>query len=173
MSSLTIIGIDPGTALTGYGIIQVKTVRAQKAPILELIEFGVVKTSKDLAMPQRLRLLHKDLRRILRGFTPEEVALERIFFNTNAKTAMSVGQARGVAMLAAAQSQLPIYEYTALEAKLVLTGYGRASKEDVQIHVQEVLGIGRKFKSSEDNAADALAVAICHVIKGKKFEIGE
>ncbi len=114
-------------------------------------------------MPKRLLKLRKELKKVIKEFEPRTMVIERLFFNTNAKTAMTVGQARGVVMLVAAECKLPVFEYTALEAKLKLTGYGRADKKEVEKAVKRCLRIRRKIKS--DDAADALAVAICHVKK--------
>ncbi len=154
------LGIDPGTARMGWGIVETKK-RGQKR--LRLIEWGCVETVKEMAMPERLWKLHKELKKVVKEYQPEEVVVERLFFNANVKTAIAVGQARGVAMLVSAQSHLPLFEYTALEAKLVLTGYGRSDKKLVQQEVEKLLGITKKI--TRDDAADALAIALCHLYK--------
>lgn len=161
---MVIIGIDPGTAITGFGIIQRVGSREDKgAPKVKLVEFGCVKTPAGEKMPKRLLQLRRELKKKVKEFAPQEMIIERLFFNTNAKTAISVGQARGVVMLVAAECGLPIFEYTALQAKKELTGYGRADKKEVEKAVKRELRIRRKI--TPDDAADALAVAICHVKK--------
>jgi crossover junction endodeoxyribonuclease RuvC len=154
---MVILGIDPGTATTGYGVIK------NNPNKLSLVDFGAIRTKAGEKMPKRLLKLRKELKKLIKETKPEIMVIERLFFNTNAKTAMSVGQARGVVMLVAAETKLPVFEYTALEAKKVLTDYGRADKKEVEKAVKKCLGVRRKIRP--DDAADALAVAICHVKK--------
>jgi len=154
---MVILGIDPGTATTGFGIIRTSSKK------LALVDFGCIKTPSGEEMPKRLLKLRKELKKLIKNCKPAAMVIERLFFNTNAKTAMTVGQARGVVMLVAAECKLSVFEYTALEAKLELTGYGRADKKEVESAVKRHLGIRRRIKP--DDAADALAVAICHVKK--------
>ena len=156
---MVILGIDPGTATTGFGIIKTSSKK------MTLIEFGVIKTKAGEEMPKRLLKLRKELKKVVKEFEPKIMVIERLFFNTNAKTAMTVGQARGVVMLVAAETKLPVLEYTALQAKKELTGYGRADKKEVEKAVKRHLNIRRKIKP--DDAADALAIAICHIKKSK------
>jgi len=122
---MVILGIDPGTATTGFGIIKTASRKVR------LVGFGCIKTKADEEMPKRLLKLRKELKKLIKEFEPAAVVIERLFFNTNAKTAMTVGQARGVALLVAAECKLPVFEYTALEAKLELAGYGRADISEV------------------------------------------
>ena len=157
---MIILGIDPGTATTGYGIIK------NNPKKISLIDFGCIKTAAGEEMPKRLLKIRKELKKLIREFEPKIMVIERLFFNTNAKTAMTVGQARGVVMLVGAEHKLQVLEYTALQAKKELTGYGRADKKEVEKAVKRFLNIRRKIKS--DDAADALAVAICHVKKCQK-----
>ncbi len=154
---MIILGIDPGTASTGFGIIKASSKK------VKLVEFGCITTKAGEEMPKRLLKLRKELKKLIREFEPKIMIIELLFFNTNAKTVMSVGQARGVVMLVAAEHKLPVFEYTALQAKKELTGYGRADKKEVEKAVKRHLRIRRKIKP--DDAADALAVAICHVKK--------
>lgn len=156
---MIIIGIDPGTATTGYGIIKHRA----KGSAVSLVEFGCIETLAGELMERRLVILRRELKAVIKAFAPEIMVIERLFFNTNAKTAMTVGQARGVVLLTAGECKLPVFEYTALQAKLMLTGYGRADKKEVEKAVKEILGIDGKIRP--DDAADALAVAICHVKK--------
>ena len=157
---MVILGIDPGTAATGYGFIKTSSKR------ISLVDFGCIKTAAGEEMPKRLLKLRKELKKLIKEFEPKVMVIERLFFNTNAKTAMTVGQARGVVMLVAAEAKLPVLEYTALQAKKELTGYGRADKKQVEKAVKKCLQIRRSIRP--DDAADALAVAICHVKKCPK-----
>ena len=159
---MVILGIDPGTATTGFGIVRTSSKK------LALVGFGCIKTPAGEEMPRRLLKLRKELKKLIKDFKPEVMIIERLFFNTNAKTAMTVGQARGVVLLVAAECRLPVFEYTALQAKLELTGYGRADKSEVEKAVKRCLRIRRKIKP--DDAADALAVAICHIKKESKCQ---
>lgn len=154
---MIILGIDPGTATTGYGIISV-----EKDHIHHL-KYGQIKTSKDHLMQIRLASMYDHINHLMDGFKPDILVIERLFFNTNVKTAITVGQARGIYILAAGQRNLPVFEYTALEAKMALTGYGRAEKDEVRAAVCKILDI--KVKISPIDASDALAMALCHTIK--------
>lgn len=159
---MIILGIDPGTASTGYAF--VKTTRGVGAKVLpKVLTYGVVSTGKDLEMPRRLKYIHLQLTALCKRYKPELMVIEKLFFNTNVKTAMTVGQARGVALLVGAQYDLPIFEYTALQAKLTLTGYGRAEKSQMQEAVQEKLKLISKIKP--DDANDAVAMVLCHLAK--------
>lgn len=155
---MKLLGIDPGTATTGYGIID--TTNPKK--ILS-IEFGQIKTSKDMLMPDRLHKVYNSVVELVERHSPEALVVERLFFNSNVKTAMSVGQARGIYFLVAGQFGLPVFEYTALEAKMALTGYGRSDKKAVRSMVTELLNIKTQIKPID--ASDALAMALCHIIK--------
>lgn len=155
---LIILGIDPGTAITGWGVLE----KRAKGRTLT-IGYGCIKTSPGEDMEKRLLVKYLEITKILKKYQPHALALERLFFNTNIKTAISVGQARGVVMLAAAEKHVPIFEYTALQAKLIITGYGRAKKKEMQLKVADYLGIKEKIKP--DDVADALAMAITHISK--------
>jgi crossover junction endodeoxyribonuclease RuvC len=148
-----VLGIDPGTAATGYGVVE------QAGTRLRAIEFGVLETLPSGTPGERLVAIHAGVVAMIERHRPELVGVERLFFSRNVQTAFSVGQARGVAVLAAAQSGLPVFEYTPNEVKVAVTGYGRASKEQVQRMVQTLLGLAAM--PTPDDAADALAVAIC------------
>lgn len=151
---MLILGIDPGTATTGYGLINKQSRR------FRLVDYGVIKTSAKQPGYIRLQSLYGRLKKLLERYEPAAVAVEQLFFNTNVTTAMSVGQARGVILLAAAETDVDIGEYTPLQIKQALTGYGRASKVQIQQMVKVMLGMDKVPKP--DDAADALAVAICH-----------
>jgi crossover junction endodeoxyribonuclease RuvC len=148
-----ILGIDPGTAALGYGVIE------RTAGRLRAIDHGCLVTSPDLPMPERLLAVHRLLDDLLALHQPAIVAVERLFFSKNAQTAMAVGQARGVVLLAAAQHGKPVREATPNEVKSAIAGYGAADKEQVQRMVQLVLGMTELPRP--DDAADALAVAVC------------
>lgn len=149
-----VIGVDPGTATTGYGIVQ------ETADGLACVTYGVVSTPAAEQLPQRLQRIYRDLKAIVAEYQPTSGAVEKLFFQSNVRTAMSVGQGRGVAVLALADSGLEISEYTPLEVKQAVAGYGRAPKQQIQMMVQTLLGLAEVPRP--DDAADALAVAICH-----------
>lgn len=156
---MVIIGIDPGTARMGYGIIDANNT----GKTVKLIESDVLITHPSLEPENRLKFLYKSLSSIIKSHNPDVMVIEKLFFNTNAKTAIAVGQARGISMLAAANKRVKVFEYTALEAKLELTGYGRSSKEEMQDAVKKIFRLSSKVKS--DDANDAVAMALCFVKK--------
>lgn len=153
---MLVIGIDPGTATTGYGL-----VRESEDGSLSVVGFGVITTPADSPMPKRLLELYSKLYEILVLHRPESGAVEKLFFSRNARTAISVGQGRGVALLALAQAGLPAAEYTPMEVKQAVAGYGGADKTQVQEMVRALLSM--EEVPQPDDAADALAVAICHL----------
>lgn len=154
ISQRVTLGIDPGTARLGYGVIR------GSDPAVPL-EFGVVQTSSSQDMPSRLLQLHNELTGLVREYRPEVMVIERLFFSRNVTTAISVGQARGVAMLAAAECGIEVVEYTPAEVKQAVAGYGNADKQQIQYMVKLILGLDEV--PEPDDAADALAVALCHV----------
>ncbi len=147
------LGIDPGTALLGYGIVD-------GSDEIHMIEYGAIETHKGDSTGKRLEIIYDSLLDIISEFDPDEMAIEQLFFARNTTTALAVGQARGVAMLAAAKSDLPIFEYKPTEVKLAIAGYGGADKRQVQDMVRTILRLDQY--PTPDDAADALAVAICH-----------
>jgi crossover junction endodeoxyribonuclease RuvC len=153
---MMVIGIDPGTATTGFGLVQ-----ENEDGSLKVIDFGVIQTPPDIAMPERLLSLYERLKEILILHRPQSGAVEKLFFQRNVTTAISVGQARGVALLALAQMSLPVMEYTPLEIKQAVVGFGGARKQQVQQMVKALLNMQEIPRP--DDAADALAVAICHL----------
>jgi crossover junction endodeoxyribonuclease RuvC len=150
------LGLDPGTATTGYGL-----VRLQDDGGLQAVEFGVILTPKDTPAAERLSLLFHRLNEILVQYRPDVSAVEKLFFQKNVSTAIAVGQARGVLLLALAEAGLDVAEYTPNEVKQAVTGYGSADKRQVQEMVRIQLGLADIPKP--DDAADALAIAICHL----------
>ena len=150
------LGIDPGTATTGYGL-----VLELPDGNLQVVEFGIISTPKNDSAPSRLIQLYEGLTGILNRHHPETCAVEKLFFQSNVSTAIAVGQARGVAILALAQAGLEIGEYTPNEVKQAVTGYGSADKKQVQEMVKMLLSLDKIPKP--DDAADALAIAITHL----------
>ena len=151
------LGLDPGTATTGYGL-----VRLLDDGGLQAVEYGVILTPKEMDDAKRLSMLYTKLNKILADFRPETSAVEKLFFQKNVRTALAVGQARGVLLLAISQTGLDVAEYTPNEVKQAVTGYGSADKRQVQEMVRIQLALDSIPKP--DDAADALAIAICHLI---------
>lgn len=149
------IGIDPGTATTGYGLVQ------DQDGSLAVLDYGVILTDPKLEMPKRLLEIYRQLNQIILLHHPISGAVEKLFFQRNVRTALSVGQARGVVLLALAESSLPVFEYTPLEVKQAVAGYGGADKNQVQQMVKALLSLNEI--PQPDDAADALAIAICHL----------
>lgn len=152
---MLVIGLDPGTASTGYGL-----VRHHSNGQLEAISYGVISTTAGVPMSTRLLKLFSELNVVLANFNPEAAAIEKLYFQKNVSSAISVGQALGVAMLAFAQAEIEIEEYSPKEIKLAVSGYGGADKRQIQAMVKTLLNLEKEPKP--DDAADALAVAICH-----------
>lgn len=152
---MIIFGIDPGLATTGYGIIKTK-IKSQK---IELVDFGCIITKPGFSDDKRLGKIYKELKKIVKKHKPAKIVVEELFFAKNVKTALKVGEARGVILLAARELKVPVFEFTPLEVKLAITGYGRASKQQVQKMIKALLGL--KEIPRPDDVADALAVAIC------------
>ncbi|MEX0825201.1 MAG: crossover junction endodeoxyribonuclease RuvC [Acidimicrobiia bacterium] len=150
-----VLGIDPGLSRTGYGVVEASgtTIRAVAA--------GVISTAPGDTIASRLRELYDDLEGVVAQFAPEEVAIEEVFVNRNLQTATSVARASGVAMLAAARAGLAVFEYTPSAVKMAVAGYGDATKDQVQVMVARRLGLAGA--PSPADAADALAVALCHL----------
>ncbi len=162
---MLVIGIDPGTAITGFGIIDESPDKS-----LHLVEHGVIRTSTGMNADQRLQILHEKLTDILHTHQPHCAAVEKLYFQRNVRTALHVGQARGVIMLALAQNSVPVYEYNPMDVKLAVTGYGLAEKGQVQQMVKALLCLEEIPKP--DDAADALAIAICHAHSAKLSTLG-
>ncbi len=152
---MRVLGLDPGTATTGYGIVE-ETVEGLRA-----LDYGVVNTPAGQPMPQRLRTIFNELRTLAERWNPAAAAVEELYFSSNVRTAMSVGQARGVAILAMAEAGLQVAEYSPLSVKQALTGYGGADKRQMQEMVRMLLDLPAIPRP--DDAADALAVAVCHL----------
>lgn len=151
---MIILGIDPGIAIVGYGIIQCK------GNNFKVMDYGAITTDSKMIFPERLKKVYDELTDIIIKYKPDDFAIEELFHNKNAKTVMKVGQARGVEILAAINQNIPIYEYTPLQIKQAVVGYGRAEKHQVQQMVKLLLNLDEIPKP--DDVADALAVAITH-----------
>jgi crossover junction endodeoxyribonuclease RuvC len=153
---MLVIGIDPGTATTGYGLVQ-----ESEDGSLSAVDFGVIVTPAEMPMPERLLALYRRIKEIILLHHPQSGAVEKLFFQRNVRTALSVGQGRGVVLVALAEAEIPVMEYTPLEVKQAIAGYGGADKNQVQQMVRALLGLAEV--PQPDDAADALAVAICHL----------
>lgn len=158
MFFVIIIGIDPGYAIVGVGVIEYKGNKFRP------IEYNAITTHASMAPSLRLKWIYDEIGMYLDKYKPDAVAVEELFFNTNAKTAILVAQARGVLVVSATNRDIPVYEYTPLQIKQAVTGYGRADKQQIQQMVKMLLNLNAIPKP--DDAADALAVAICHAHSG-------
>ncbi len=153
---MIVLGIDPGTATTGFGLVE-----DDEAGEARLIRYGAILTPAGGPMPERLQSIHQEVTALIRAAAPESVAVEELFFSRNVTTALSVGQARGVVLLAAAQAGLTVYEYKPNEVKQALVGYGNADKKQIQEMLRIMLRLDEIPRP--DDAADAVAVAVCHL----------
>lgn len=186
---MIILGIDPGTARMGWGAIKISNFQIPHGPSLgvrpiskfktegaqvlnghvKLLGYGSVVTEKEDAVGKRLTVLRRELRSLLKSHKPNVMAVERLFFGMNAKTAIAVGQATGVILLTASELSVPVVEYTGLQVKLTVAGHGRADKKIVQTQIRRIFGIDNlSFKGKTkgwDDASDALAIALCHVLR--------
>jgi len=151
---MVIMGIDPGFAITGYGIIKYEGNR------FSVLEYGAITTGADARFPERLLLLSNRLEELISLYKPDAISVEELFFNKNIKTALAAAHGRGVALLAASRSGAGVFEYTPLQVKQAVVGYGRAEKSQIQQMVKVILNLEKVPKP--DDVADALAVAICH-----------
>ncbi|MBE6774793.1 MAG: crossover junction endodeoxyribonuclease RuvC [Ruminococcaceae bacterium] len=151
---MVILGIDPGYAIVGYGVISYRNNH------FSVIDYGAITTDAKTPFNERLESIFDELTAIIEKHSPEAMAIEKVFYNSNAKTVIDVSQARGVIMLAAQKKGLPAYEYTPLQVKQSVVGYGRAEKKQVQEMIRRILGLERVPKP--DDTADALAMAVCH-----------
>lgn len=152
---MLVLGIDPGTATTGYGLVE----KARGREVM--ISFGVIRTSPTMDMPKRLLKINQEYTALLDEFNPDAVAIEELFHHKNAKTVITVAQSRGVLLMTAAARAIELAEYTPLQVKQAVTGFGNADKRQVQIMIQKILGLTELPKP--DDAADALAIALCHL----------
>jgi len=151
--SRVILGIDPGIAIVGYGLLE-----ADSREVQRVLDVGVIRTEAGLPTAQRLLSVFQELEKLIQKYSPTQAAVEKLYFGKNVKTALTVGEARGVILLALESCGIPLVEFTPLEVKVALTGYGRADKQQMQHMVRQLLGL--KEIPKPDDAADALAVAL-------------
>ena len=168
---MIILGIDPGTATTGFGIIK----KVKKT--MKVLDYGCIKTSPDFPDGERLKKISNELNKLIKKHQPKAMAVENIYFFKNLKTAMPVSQAKGVILLAAARKKIPIYEITPLQMKMAITGYGKAEKKQVQKMIKKVLDLEENPKDKnkrKDDATDALGIALCCLkLKNSPFKISK
>ena len=166
---MLILGIDPGTATTGYGLVESNANGTSK-----VVKWGLIETDKNGFKEKRLEKIYKETLKVLKDNSPDLFVMEKVFFATNAKTAIAVGQAQGVMLLAASHAKVSVVEYAPATIKKVITGNGRAKKKEVQKAIRKLLGNHVKSekhkKTHFDNAADALAVALTHAMQSKRVE---
>ena len=159
---MIILGVDPGIATTGFGIID-KTKRG-----IKVIDYGCIITTPDLCPGDRLKIINNELDKLIKKHKPEIMSVESLYFFKNLKTAMPVSQAKGVILLTAAKKKIPVYEFTPLQVKMAVVGYGRAEKKQVQKMIQALFNLEEKPKDKnkrKDDATDALGVALCCALK--------
>lgn len=161
---MRVLGIDPGTATTGFALVEGPEGAASD---LRLVDYGTIRTGPDTPMPERLAEIHAGMRQLIEELEPDEMAVEELFFSSNVTTAITVGQARGVILLSGAEAGIPVYEYKPMQIKLALTGYGGADKRQVQDMLRMMLGLDRIPRP--DDAADAIAIAICHLQTARAY----
>lgn len=162
---MRVLGIDPGYAIVGYGLVEAK------GSLLTPLTFGAVTTEAHTKFEDRLNEVYDDLRQLLQQCRPEAMAIETLFFTSNQKTAVAVAEARGVILLAARQAGVPIYEYSPLQVKQGVAGYGKATKAQVQEMTRRLLKL--KTIPKPDDAADALAIAVCHAHSARSLQFGK
>lgn len=158
---MIVLGIDPGTATTGYGVIR-------KKRKFKCLECGIIQTDSALPVTKRLKIINNKLSKIIKKYKPKVLVMEKVYFFKNSKTVISVSQAEGVILLTAAKKNLPVYQVTPLQVKGVITGYGRATKKTVQKKIKKILNLKKLPKS--DDAVDALAIALTYLLQ-KDFKV--
>ena len=155
INNMIIVGIDPGIATTGYGVIE----KIKKGNKIECLDYGVIKTSSLLDKGERLKIINKEIDSLIKRYKPEAMAIERLYFFKNAKTIIPVSQAKGVILFTIAKNKIPVYEFTPLQVKMTITGFGRAEKRQVQEMIKIIFKLDNIPKP--DDAADALGIAMC------------
>ncbi|MDD3628791.1 MAG: crossover junction endodeoxyribonuclease RuvC [Candidatus Humimicrobiaceae bacterium] len=155
-SKIRILGIDPGLETTGVSILDVNNGKYQS------VYLNCIITKKDKPASERLKEIYLEINRLIKEYRPDCMVVEEIFFNINTKTALEVGQARGVSILAGSINNIKIYEYTPLEVKQAITGYGRATKNQIKHMLKIILGVKEDFLPKKDDAWDAIAISVCH-----------
>jgi len=161
---MIILGVDPGTATTGWGLIKKPRTKNGK---IKTLDFGCIKTAPSLNDGERLKIINNELNKLIKKHQPKVLAVENIYFFKNLKTAMPVSQAKGVILLTAAKKKIPVYEFTPLQVKMAITGYGKAEKKQVQKMISVLLDL--KEVPKQDDAADALGIALCYLFDSRKI----
>jgi len=157
---MIILGIDPGLATTGFGLVCPNKTSESK---LKCVAYGTIDTTPDMILPERLKKIHTDLNRVIIQYQPNALVMENVFFFKNAKTIIPVSQAQGVILLAAAKKKLPVYRYTPIEVKMTITGFVKSDKKDIQREIKKILRLEEIPKP--DDAADALSIASTYLIR--------
>ncbi len=164
---MIIIGIDPGSVITGYAIITKE--KGQEGPQLKVVDFGCIITDKFATTGERLKKIHGEIIKLIEKYKPDAMSIETLFFFKNVKTVMPVSQTKGVILLAAAEKKLFVYEFTPLQVKMAIAGYGRAEKKQVQKMIEKTVDLTnfdlKKNNRKKDDAYDAIGVAICAALK--------
>ncbi|OGH16375.1 MAG: crossover junction endodeoxyribonuclease RuvC [Candidatus Levybacteria bacterium RIFCSPHIGHO2_02_FULL_37_10] len=165
---MIILGIDPGIARCGWGVIQIQnsTLRLRSGQEFKIQNYGCIETKAEIAVEKRLKIIYDKIVKIIKDYNPDVLAIEELFFTNNAKTAFKVGEARGAIILAGAMQKIPVFSYTPLQVKIAVTGYGNADKVQVGRMIKAILKL--KEMPKPDDAADALAVALTRAF-AKKF----
>ena len=161
---MIILGIDPGTARTGFSIIKKTRDAKQK---FKALDYGCIQTCPTLSAGERLKKINSEINKLIKKFNPKIIAVERVYFFKNLKTVMPVSQAKGVILFTAAKKRIPVYEITPLQMKMAITGYGRAEKKQVQEAIQKILKL--KEFPKDDDAADAMGVALCCFLQNSEL----
>jgi crossover junction endodeoxyribonuclease RuvC len=166
---MIILGIDPGSVITGYAIIN-----KNKDKNLEVVDFGCIITDKLLTTGEKLKKIHKEVLKLIEKYKPDIMSVENVFFFKNLKTVMPVSQTKGVILLAAAEKNLMVYEFTPLQMKMAIAGYGRAEKRQIQKMIEKTIDLSKfdlkKNNRKKDDAFDAIGVALCAALKAYDFK---
>ena len=160
---MIVLGIDPGTATTGYGIVKDEKKKGKKRTF-QCIFCGTIKTKPTQALPERLRIINEELLKVIDEYRPDLLVMERLFMFRNFKTVITVSQAQGIILFTAAKKKIPTYQFTPLQVKMSITGYGRADKKDVEKEVKKIFR-KKELPSKSDDAIDALAIALTYHLK--------
>lgn len=172
---MRIIGIDPGTIVCGYGIVEVRNKKSENlsfptsdSPIY--IASGDIKMNRRDTLPERLKILYDSLGKIIDKYRPSSLCIEKIFYHKNIRSALTLGTARGIILLLAAENSMPVFEYNPTELKMAITGYGRAEKQQVKKMVIRILNLKPSLITLSEDSSDALALCICHINSANKLK---
>jgi len=165
---MIVLGIDPGTATTGFGILE------KKGKQIKVLNYGCIITDPYFSDGERLKKINKEVNNLIKKYNPDVISIESLYFFKNLKTAMPVSQAKGVILLAAANKKIPVFEFTPLQVKMAITGYGKAEKNQVQKMIKKILNLEEKPKDKnkrKDDASDALGIALCYLLSESKINL--